>query len=99
MISHDRYFLERTVTRIVELGRQYPDGYIGFDGAYSEFLGKREDFLAHQIRREETLTQQVRKEIDWLRRGPPARTTKAKYRIDEAGKMIEDLGDLARARQ
>ena len=65
-----------------------------FGGAYTDFLSKREDYLATQARREDVLAGQVRKEIEWLRRGPPARTTKAKYRIDEAGKMIEDLADL-----
>ncbi len=94
VITHDRYFLEHVTTRVVELSRSYPQGFLSVDGPYSEFLMKREEFLAAQAHHELALAGQVKREIEWLRRGPPARTTKAKYRIDEAGRMIQDLGEL-----
>lgn len=94
VVTHDRYFLEHVTNRIVELSRAYPQGYLSVNGPYSEFLVKREEYLAAQAHQEMALAGQVRREIEWLRRGPPARTTKAKYRIDDAGRMIQDLSDL-----
>jgi ATP-binding cassette subfamily F protein uup len=94
LVSHDRYFLENATTRIVELGRSYPDGYLSVTGAYSDFLIKKEEFLAAQATYEATLRTQMRREVDWLRRGPEARRTKAQYRIDEAGRMQQELADV-----
>jgi ATP-binding cassette subfamily F protein uup len=94
VVTHDRYFLEHVARRILEISRSYPQGFLSIDGAYSEFLLKREEFLAGQAHQEMVLANQVKREIEWLRRGPPARTTKAKYRIDAAGKMIQDLSDV-----
>ncbi|MDR3706720.1 MAG: ABC-F family ATP-binding cassette domain-containing protein [Capsulimonadaceae bacterium] len=94
VVTHDRYFLEHVTNCIVELSRAYPQGFLTVSGAYSEFLVKREEFLAAQAHQELALAGQVKREIEWLRRGPPARTTKAKYRIDEAGRMMQDLSEL-----
>ncbi|MEA2711711.1 MAG: transport system ATP-binding/permease protein, partial [Phycisphaerales bacterium] len=94
VVSHDRRFLESIATRIIELGRAYPDGFLSHIGAYSDFVEKREEFLAAQAGRERALASGVRREIEWLRRGAKARTTKAKGRIDRAGEMISDLADL-----
>jgi ATP-binding cassette subfamily F protein uup len=94
VISHDRYFLENVADRIIELNRTYPDGYLGIDGSYSDFLVKREDFLAAQAAREQSLASMVRREIEWLKRGAKARTTKAKGRIQQAHSMMSDLADL-----
>src|SRR5688500_11881243 len=94
VVSHDRVFLERVADRIVELNSAYPDGYLSHDGAYSDFLEKREEFLAAQQSREQSLASQVRREIEWLKRGAKARTTKAKGRIQQAGRMMADLADL-----
>jgi ATP-binding cassette subfamily F protein uup len=94
LISHDRYFLEKVADRIIELNRAYPDGYLSIDGTYSDFLEKREDFLSAQQAREQSLASQVRREIEWLKRGAKARTTKAKGRIQQAHSMMADLADL-----
>ena len=91
LISHDRYMLENVTNRIVELSRAYPDGYFSINGAYSDFLEKREDFLQGQISQQQALTSRVRLEIDWLKRGARARTTKAKGRIEAAGRLMEEL--------
>jgi ATP-binding cassette subfamily F protein uup len=97
VISHDRMFLENVATRVVELNRVYAEGLFAVDGAYSEFLQRRSDLLVAQAKQEEALANKVRREIDWLRRGPKARTSKSKARIDEAGRLISELAD-ARAR-
>ena len=93
-ISHDRRFLESIGNRIIDLDRAYPDGFLSHRGTYSEFLEKREDFLAAQQGRQQALASTVRREIEWLQRGAKARTTKAKGRIDRAGEMMTDLADL-----
>src|SRR5436190_4124221 len=97
VVSHDRYFLERVATRVLELNRVYPDGLFATDGTYSDFLARRDDFLKGQAAYEESLANIVRREIAWLRRGAKARSTKAKGRIKEAGRLIDELED-ARAR-
>ena len=97
VVSHDRYFLEHVATRVLELNRAYPEGLFQTDGRYSEFLARRDEFLRGQAAYEESLANTVRREIEWLRRGAKARSTKAKGRIQEAGRLIEELED-ARAR-
>ena len=94
IVTHDRAFLESVGTRVIELGRQYPDGFLSHNGAYSDFVEKREDFLAAQQGRQQALASGVRREVAWLRRGAKARTTKAKGRIERAGEMMNDLADL-----
>ncbi len=97
IVSHDRYFLEHVATRMLELNRAYPAGLFQSDGRYSEFLARRDEFLKGQVAYEESLANTVRREIEWLRRGAKARSTKAKGRIKEADRLIEELRD-SRAR-
>ncbi|CAN5375246.1 ATP-binding cassette domain-containing protein [soil metagenome] len=94
IVSHDRRFLEAMANRIIELSRSYPDGFLSHHGTYSEFLEKREEFLAAQQGRERALASGVRREIEWLKRKAKARTTKAKGRIDRADEMMSELADL-----
>ncbi|MCF8078027.1 MAG: ABC-F family ATP-binding cassette domain-containing protein [Desulfobacterales bacterium] len=91
LVSHDRFFLEHTTTRIVELNRRYPDGFFKVEGNYSAFVEKREAYIQEQEKRQTVLSNKVRREIEWLRRGPKARTTKAKYRVGKAHRLQEDL--------
>ncbi|PYN55532.1 MAG: ABC transporter ATP-binding protein [Candidatus Rokuibacteriota bacterium] len=97
VVSHDRYFLEHVATRMLELNRIYPRGLFEADGRYSEFLVRRDEFLRGQASYQGALANTVRREIEWLRRGAKARSTKAKGRIKEAGRLIEALED-SRAR-
>ncbi|MEX5220125.1 MAG: ABC-F family ATP-binding cassette domain-containing protein [Nitrospira sp.] len=97
VISHDRRFLESIATRMVELNRCYPSGCFEARGRYSDFLEQRDALLQAQAEYQSSLANRVRREIEWLRRGPKARTTKAKGRIDAAGKLIDEL-DQAEAR-
>ncbi len=93
VVSHDRYFLEHVATRMLELNRAYPSGVFETDGRYSEFLARRDEFLRGQAAYQESLANTVRREIEWLRRGAKARSTKAKGRIKEAGRLMEELED------
>jgi ATP-binding cassette subfamily F protein uup len=94
VVSHDRYFLENAANEIFELDRAYPSGFLRVDGTYSKFLEEKEAFLHALANRREALENRVRTEIEWLRRGPKARTTKSKARIDNANKLIGQLTDL-----
>src|SRR5215469_11690850 len=95
IITHDRYFLENVATEIVELNRIYADGLLSVQGTYSKFLEAREAYQESQSRLEESLRNRVRTEIEWLRRGPKARATKAKARIDNANQLIGQLKEVS----
>lgn len=94
VVSHDRYLLENVATEMAELNRMYPEGLLRVHGNYSTFLEAKDAFLLAQAKRQEALENRVRTEIAWLRRGPKARATKAKARIDNAHELIGELNDL-----
>jgi ATP-binding cassette subfamily F protein uup len=94
VVSHDRYFLENVATAIVEINPAYENGAFRVEGNYSTFLEGKEAYLHAQRNRQEALENRVHTEIDWLRRGPKARTTKSKARIDKANELIGDLAEL-----
>lgn len=94
VISHDRAFLEGVVNRMIELNPTYPEGCLSINGNYSEFLMAREERLNAQLHQQQALASKVRREIAWLQRGARARQTKAKGRIADAGKLIEDLAEV-----
>ena len=99
VVSHDRYFLENVVNEMVELNRAYDDGVLRVNGNYSSFLEAKEAYLHAQKKRQESLENRVHTELEWLRRGPKARATKAKARIDKAHEMIGELAEMnARSR-
>ena len=99
-ISHDRRFLESVATRMIELNRCHPTGVFTAKGRYSDFLEQRDAALQAQADYQASLANRVRREIEWLRRGPKARTTKAKARVDAAYGMIDELSAIdARAQQ
>jgi ATP-binding cassette subfamily F protein uup len=94
VVSHDRYFLENIATAVVELALSYENGFLRVNGNYSTFLEAKEEYLHAQRKRQEALENLVHTEIEWLRRGPKARTTKSKARIDTAQDLIGELADL-----
>ncbi len=96
LVSHDRALLNRVTNRTIELGDVYPDGYLKVEGNYQEFIEKRGIFIEQQLRQETILANKMRRETEWLRQGVKARTTKAKFRIDQAGKMGDELSELKR---
>ena len=91
LVSHDRFFLENTTNRIVELNQRYPEGFLKVEGNYSAFVEKREKCIHEQAKLETVLSNKVRREIEWLRRGPKARASKARYRIEKAHQLGENL--------
>ncbi len=94
LVSHDRKFLENTASRMVELSAVYPGGSLQVSGNYSDFLEKRVAFLEQQQQLEERLANKMRREAEWLSRGPKARATKARYRINEAHKLQDHLSEV-----
>src|SRR3984893_7478983 len=94
VVSHDRYFLENVANEVVELNPAYEDGVLRVSGNYSTFLLAKEEYLHAQRNRQAALENRVHTEIEWLRRGPKARTTKSKARIDKAHEMIGELSEM-----
>jgi ATP-binding cassette subfamily F protein uup len=94
LVSHDRYFLENVATEIVELNRVYADGLLRVKGTYSKFIEGKQQYMEAQTKLQDALKNRVKIEVDWLRRGPKARSTKAKARIDNANDLIGQLKDV-----
>jgi ABC transport system ATP-binding/permease protein len=94
IVSHDRYLLENVALEVVELHRVYADGLLRVKGNYSSFLEAKDAYLHAQGKYQEALANRVHSEIEWLRRGAKARTSKSKARIDKAGEMIAELAEL-----
>ncbi len=80
MVTHDRYFLERVCNEIVELdhGKMYT-----YKGNYSYYLEKKEERISNEQTEVGKAKQLFKKELNWMRRQPKARTTKSKSRIDD----------------
>jgi ATP-binding cassette subfamily F protein uup len=94
LISHDRYFLENTANKIIEINTCYPEGLFISEGGMKAFHEHKEAFLLGQLERQRSLSLTVRDEIDWLRRSPKARTTKSSARIQKAHELIGELSDV-----
>ena len=100
IVSHDRWFLEHATNKVAELHHRYPDGIFLSTGTYSDFLLQREEYHHAQTQQAQALSGKVRRAVEWLRRGPKARTTKGKSRIDSAHALQAELADTtARLRQ
>ncbi len=95
VVSHDRYFLENVTNRVIELNRCYAAGVLDTRGRYSDFLEKKDEVLRGQERYQDTLANRVRREIEWLKRGPKARTRKSAARIDGAAGLQDELAAVA----
>jgi ATP-binding cassette subfamily F protein uup len=87
MVTHDRYFLERVCNEIVELdqGKLYT-----YKGNYSYYLQKKEERIIAEQASVDKAKNLFKKELDWMRRQPKARTTKSKSRIDDFFKIKEE---------
>jgi len=94
VVSHDRYFLENVASEMVEINRAYQDGALRVSGNYSKFLEAKEEYLHAQQKRQEALENRVHTEIEWLRRGPKARTRKSQARISDAHELIGELAEM-----
>jgi len=87
MVTHDRYFLERVCNEIVELDHRE---FFTYKGNYSYFLQKKEDRITQEQTSIEKAKNLFKKELDWMRRQPKARTTKSKSRIDDFFSIKEE---------
>ncbi len=86
MVTHDRYFLENVCNEIVELenGQLY-----SYKGNYGYYLNNKEARIANEQTATDKAKQLYKKELDWMRRQPKARTTKSKSRIDDFSEIKE----------
>jgi ATP-binding cassette subfamily F protein uup len=84
LVTHDRYFLDAVATRIVELER---GRLTSFPGGYAAYLEKKAERMAHEDRVEQNRQNVLRREREWLSRGPKARSTKQKARIQRAAEL------------
>ncbi|TFI51067.1 ABC transporter ATP-binding protein [Mastigocladus laminosus UU774] len=84
LITHDRYFLDRVTNRIIEIDRG--DIYT-YSGNYSYYLEKKADAEESAVSSQRKFQGVLRRELEWLKRGPKARSTKQKARIDRIGDM------------
>ena len=89
MVTHDRYFLDRVCTKIIELDDKQIYSY---DGNYDYYLSKREERINAQNAELAKVKNLLRTELEWMRRQPQARGTKARYRID----AFYDLSERAK---
>ena len=88
VVTHDRWFLDTVCTRTWEVTDGRVDGY---DGGYADWVYARAERLRLAGAAEDRRRNLARKELAWLRRGPPARSSKPRYRIEAAEALIADV--------
>ncbi|MGI9016255.1 MAG: ABC-F family ATP-binding cassette domain-containing protein [Euzebya sp.] len=88
-VTHDRYLLGRLADRIIEVA----EGEVfTHHGSYDEYLQARANRVEQSHAEARKRANLARSELDWLRRGPKARTSKAKHRVDKAVALVEEVG-------
>ncbi|TVR71029.1 MAG: ABC transporter ATP-binding protein [Marinilabiliales bacterium] len=92
MVTHDRYFLDRVCNRIIELD---DNSLISYQGNYSYFLEKRAERLEQMQSATDKARNLLRRELEWIRSTPKARTGKSKSRIDAFGDLKERAAGTA----
>ncbi|HVS71644.1 MAG TPA: ABC-F family ATP-binding cassette domain-containing protein [Phycisphaerae bacterium] len=93
VVTHDRYFLENVTSRVIEINPLFTGGFLSVAGNYDEFLERRQVVLEAQAKEQQSLSERVKEEIAWLRRGPKAQRTKNKSRIKDAHALISTLAE------
>lgn len=88
VVTHDRWFLDAIATRTWEVHDGQVDMY---DGGYNDWVFARAERARQAAATEQRRQNLMRKELAWLRRGAPARTSKPRYRIEAAEALIEDV--------
>ncbi|HEX8557212.1 MAG TPA: ABC-F family ATP-binding cassette domain-containing protein [Pyrinomonadaceae bacterium] len=94
LVTHDRYFLDRVTTRIIEVEG---GGVQTFDGNYAYYLEKKEEQERARAVEGQKREMLIRRELAWLRRGAKARTRKSKSRVERAENLIAQPREAARA--
>ncbi len=91
LVTHDRYFLDRVANRMLEIDR----GRVQTStGNYADYLEKKQEQEERRAVEGQKLKMMARRELEWLRRGPKARTSKAKARIDRAESLIQQSNEF-----
>ncbi len=91
VVTHDRWFLDEVCTRTWEVHDRIVEP---FEGGYAAYILQRVERDRQAATIEARRQNLARKELAWLRRGPPARTTKPKFRIDAANELIADVPEI-----
>ena len=99
MITHDRLFLQRVATRILDLDPRNPNYLLSVDGDYAQYVETKNHELAALERHERVQKNTLRRELEWLSRGAIARLKKQTARIKSAEKLIDDVDELQRKNQ
>jgi ATP-binding cassette subfamily F protein uup len=95
MVTHDRYFLNRTAKKIVEINNIYMGGFFQVAGDYETYQKLKDEYIAEQINTKNSLSSKWRIEEAWLNRGPQARSTKARYRIQQSKELQQKLAEVS----
>ena len=96
MVTHDRYFLDRVCNTVMEL--DHGAVYI-YKGNYQNYLEKREERIAHYNAETDKVRNLLRRELEWIRATPCARTGKAQYRIDAFHELADRASQVYRTQQ
>jgi len=94
LVSHDRSVLNNLCSKMVELNPAFENGILSFDGNYDRYLEQRERYLSEQGKLEDKMTNKAKRELEWLRAGVKARTTKSQSRSNEAFELLNNLDEL-----
>ena len=96
MVTHDRYFLDRVCNTVMEL--DHGAVYI-YKGNYQNYLEKRDERIAHYNAETDKVRNLLRRELEWIRATPCARTGKAQYRIDAFHELADRAAQVYRTQQ
>jgi len=91
LVTHDRYFLDRVASRMLEINR---GGLRIYEGNYSDFLEAKSKQQEIQDRTDANLLKAVARELEWIRSTPQARRTKSKARIAKYHEMVEEAAKI-----
>ena len=94
VVSHDRIFLDNLCNKTMEINRLYKDGYLAFECGYKKFIERKVEYAQAQMNLQDSMSNKARREVEWLRAGVKARTTKSQSRIKEAHQLLDDLADV-----
>jgi len=94
LVTHDRYFLDRVTTRVLEIDR---GAVQSFGGSYAYYLEKKEEQEAQRAAEGQKRKMLIRRELAWLRRGAKARTRKSKARLDAAHELMARPAEAVKA--
>jgi ATP-binding cassette subfamily F protein uup len=96
LVTHDRYFLDGLVDRMVEVeapySEQQPGGLVSYPGNYQAWLEQKLALQEMQVTQQHKRERWIAQEVAWMRRGPQARRTKSKQRMERAAKLLADRG-------